>query len=137
MTDVENIAPTNSRLGENAKPPANGAAAKYRGEPTVELRHLHRFFGRLKAVDDVSFKAYAGQVMGYIGPNGAGKTTSMRVLATLDVPTAGDAFVCGYSVIDDPDQVRRFLGFMPDAFGKYGNMNVVEYLDFYARAYGM
>lgn len=107
------------------------------GEPSLEMRHLHRFFGRLKAVDNVSFKAYPGQVMGYIGPNGAGKTTSMRILATLDTPTAGDAFVCGYSVVDDPDKVRRFLGFMPDSFGKYPNMNVVEYLDFYARAYGL
>ena len=106
-------------------------------EPTLELRHLHRFFGRLKAVNDVSFKAYAGQVMGFIGPNGAGKTTSMRIVATLDTPTAGDAFVCGYSVVDDPDKVRKYIGFMPDSFGRYANMNVVEYLDFYARAYGM
>jgi ABC-2 type transport system ATP-binding protein len=107
-----------------------------RGEPTIELRNLHRHFGRLKAVNDVSFCVYPGQVMGFIGPNGAGKTTSMRILATLDIPTAGDAFVCGWSVIDDPDKVRRVLGFMPDAFGKYANMNVVEYLDFFARAYG-
>ena len=108
-----------------------------RGPPTLEVRHLHRFFGKLKAVNDVSFKAYAGQVMGYIGPNGAGKTTSMRIIATLEVPTAGDAFVCGHSVIDDPDKVRRCLGFMPDSFGRYANMNVFEYLDFFARAYGM
>ncbi len=60
----------------------------------------------------------------------------MRILATLDLPTAGDATVCGYSVIDDPDKVRRVLGFMPDSFGRYANMNVVEYLDFFARAYG-
>ena len=106
-------------------------------EVTLELRHLHRFFGRLKAVNDVSFQARAGQVMGFIGPNGAGKTTSMRIAATLDTPTAGDAFICGYSDVDDPDKVRRFLGFMPDSFGRYPNMNVVEYLDFYARAYGL
>lgn len=107
-----------------------------RRSPTLEVRNLHRFFGRLKAVNDVSFKAYPGQVMGFIGPNGAGKTTTMRVLATLDSPTAGDAFVGGYSVIDDPDQVRKLLGFMPDSFGRYPNMDVVEYLDFFARAYG-
>ena len=103
---------------------------------TIELRQLHRFFGSLRAVDDVSFSTYPGQVMGFIGPNGAGKTTSMRILATLDLPTAGDALVCGYSVIDDADQVRRVLGFMPDSYGRYPNMNVVEYLDFFARAYG-
>ena len=66
---------------------------QWSGEPVLELRHLHRFFGKLKAVNDVSFKAYPGQVLGYIGPNGAGKTTSMRIIATLDTPTAGDAFI--------------------------------------------
>jgi len=105
--------------------------------PTLECRNLHRFFGKLKAVNNVSFKAYKGEVLGFIGPNGAGKTTTMRILATLDTPTAGDAFVNGYSVVDDPDQVRRILGFMPDSFGKYQNVNVVEYLDFFARAYGL
>ncbi|MGQ0633167.1 MAG: ABC transporter ATP-binding protein [Planctomycetaceae bacterium] len=105
-------------------------------QPAFEFRNLHRQFGRLKAVNDVSFRAYSGQVTGFIGPNGAGKTTSMRILATLDLPTAGDAFVEGLSVVDDPDQVRRIVGFMPDAFGRYSNVNVVEYLDFYARAYG-
>lgn len=127
MTDTDSLAPPTPSV----PPPVD------RGSPTMEVRHLHRFFGKLKAVNDVSFKAYAGQVMGYIGPNGAGKTTSMRILSTLDVPTAGDAFVCGYSVIDDPDVVRRYLGFMPDSFGRYSNMNVVEYLDFFARSYGL
>lgn len=105
-------------------------------QPTLEIKNLHRFFGKLKAVNNVSFRAYAGQVMGFIGPNGAGKTTTMRIIATLDLPTAGDAFVCGHSVVDDPEKVRRVIGFMPDSFGKYSNMDVVEYLDFYARAYG-
>lgn len=104
--------------------------------PTIELRNLHRFFGTLRAVDNVSFSAYPGQVMGFIGPNGAGKTTAMRILATLDLPIAGDALVCGESVINEPDRVRRVLGFMPDSFGRYPNMNVLEYLDFFARAYG-
>ena len=61
----------------------------------------------------------------------------MRILATLDEPTAGDAFVDGFSVVDDPDRVRRRLGFMPDYFGTYQNVNVREYLDFFARAYGL
>lgn len=60
----------------------------------------------------------------------------MRILATLDLPTAGDALVGGWSVIDDPDKVRSEMGFMPDSFGRYSNVNVWEYLDFYARAYG-
>ena len=103
--------------------------------PMIELRGLHRYFGQTRAVDDVSFRVARGQVFGYIGPNGAGKTTSMRVLATLDLPTAGDALVDGFSVVDDPDRVRRRLGFMPDYFGTYADVNVREYLDFFARAY--
>src|SRR3954453_7149890 len=105
--------------------------------PQIELRRLHRVFEETHAVNDVSFEVYAGEVFGYIGPNGAGKTTSMRILATLDEPTAGDAFIDGFSVVEDPDRVRRRLGFMPDYFGTYQNMNVVEYLDFFARAYGL
>jgi len=105
--------------------------------PQIELRRLHRVFEQTHAVNDVSFEVYAGEVFGYIGPNGAGKTTSMRILATLDEPSAGDAFVDGFSVVNDPDRVRRRLGFMPDYFGTYQNVNVHEHLDFFARAYGL
>jgi ABC-2 type transport system ATP-binding protein len=105
--------------------------------PQIELRNLHRVFDETHAVNAVSFEVYAGEVFGYIGPNGAGKTTSMRILATLDEPTAGDAFVDGFSVVEDPDRVRRRLGFMPDFFGTYQNVNVLEYLDFFARSYGL
>ncbi len=103
----------------------------------IELRRLHRYFGRTKAVNDVSFSVERGQVFGFIGPNGAGKTTSMRILATLDCPQSGDAFIDGFSVIDDPERVRRRLGFMPDYYGTYPNMNVAEYLDFFARSYDL
>jgi len=103
----------------------------------IELRRLHRFFGRTKAVNDVSFEVPRGTVFGYIGPNGAGKTTSMRILASLELPTYGDAYVDGFSVINDPDRVRRRLGFMPDYFGTYADVNVEEYLDFFARSYGL
>ncbi|MBN2473305.1 MAG: ABC transporter ATP-binding protein [Pirellulales bacterium] len=103
--------------------------------PMIELRHLHRYFGNTRAVDDVSFAVHRGQVFGYIGPNGAGKTTSMRILASLDLPTAGDATIDGFSVVNDPDRVRHRLGFMPDYYGTYSNVNVYEYLDFFARAY--
>jgi ABC-2 type transport system ATP-binding protein len=105
--------------------------------PTIELHRLHRIFGSTHAVNDVSFEVHRGQVFGYIGPNGAGKTTSMRILATLDLPSYGDAFVDGFSCVNDPDRVRRRLGFMPDAFGTYQNVNCWEYLDFFARAHGL
>jgi ABC-2 type transport system ATP-binding protein len=103
----------------------------------IELRRLHRFFGGTRAVDDVTFEVPRGHVFGYIGPNGAGKTTTMRILATLDLPSAGDAMVDGFSVVNDPDRVRRRLGFMPDYFGVYYNVNCHEYLDFFARSYGL
>lgn len=103
----------------------------------IELRRLYRRFGTTTAVDDVSFAVRRGHVFGYIGPNGAGKTTSMRILATLDLPSYGDAFVDGFSCVNDPEYVRRRLGFMPDAFGTYRDVSCGEYLDFFARAYGL
>lgn len=105
--------------------------------PMIQLRRLFRNFGNTHAVNDVSFEVQAGQVFGFIGPNGAGKTTTMRILATLDTPDYGDALVDGFSVINDPDRVRRRLGFMPDDFGAYANMNCLEYLDFFARSAGL
>jgi ABC-2 type transport system ATP-binding protein len=103
----------------------------------LELRRLHRFFGKTPAVNDVSFEVSRGTVFGFIGPNGAGKTTTMRILATLELPTYGDALISGVSCINDPDVVRKRMGFMPDGFGTYHNMNCVEYLDFFARAFGL
>jgi len=109
----------------------------HNGSPTIELHRLHRIFGATHAVNDISFEVHRGQVFGYIGPNGAGKTTSMRILSTLDLPTYGDAYVDGFSCVNDPDRVRRRLGFMPDFFGTYANVNCWEYLDFFARAHGI
>jgi ABC-2 type transport system ATP-binding protein len=103
----------------------------------ISLRRLHRFFGETKAVNDVSFSVRRGHVFGYIGPNGAGKTTSMRILATLELPSYGDAIVDGFSCVNDPEYVRKRLGFMPDSFGTYRDVSCSEYLDFFARAYGL
>ncbi|NQT88171.1 ATP-binding cassette domain-containing protein, partial [bacterium] len=83
----------------------------------VSLKGVKRYFGPIKAVDDVSFEFDRGTVCGFIGPNGAGKTTTMRILATVDVPDAGEAAIAGRSVIQYPDKVRARLGFMPDYFG--------------------
>ena len=103
----------------------------------IQLDNVTRAFGSTLAVDDVSFHVRAGEVFGFIGPNGAGKTTSMRILSTLDTPTSGEAWVDGFSVVDDPDRVRRRLGWMPDGFGTYPNVSCEEYLDFFARSYGL
>jgi len=107
------------------------------GEAILEVDSLVRNFGKLCAVDHVSFAVGKGQVLGFIGPNGAGKTTTMRILATLDLPQAGDARINGISVIEHPEEVRRVTGFMPDYAGVYVNTTVTEYLDFFARSYGI
>ncbi|HEX3135078.1 MAG TPA: ABC transporter ATP-binding protein, partial [Planctomycetota bacterium] len=101
----------------------------------VTVEKLTRSFGSVHAVQDISFRFDAGEIFGFIGPNGAGKSTTMRILATLDLPSSGDCSVAGLSTVDDADQVRRMIGYMPDSYGAYPNMTVWEYLDFFARAY--
>jgi ABC-2 type transport system ATP-binding protein len=101
----------------------------------VTVEKLTRSFGTVHAVQDISFRFDAGEIFGFIGPNGAGKSTTMRILATLDLPSSGDCTVAGLSTVDDADQVRRMIGYMPDSYGAYPNMTVWEYLDFFARAY--
>lgn len=105
-------------------------------EPIIQVENLERDFGNVKAVDGVSFTIDPGKVVGFIGANGAGKTTTMRMMVTLDLPTAGAIRIGGVDVQDRPDEVRRRVGWMPDAYGTYDNMTVLEYLDFYGRAFG-
>jgi len=97
---------------------------------------VKRYDGTL-AVAGVDLSVEAGEIFGLVGPNGAGKTTTLRILATLLLPSAGTAEIAGLSVTRNPDQVRRVIGFMPDAFGVYDDMKVWEYLDFFARCYGI
>ncbi len=101
----------------------------------LEVKGLTRFFGGLRAVDDVSFTLEAGTILGFIGPNGAGKSTTMRIIATLDVPTQGEVLLDGKSVVEYPDLARPLIGYMPDRYGTYEDMTVLEFLDFFARAY--
>jgi ABC-2 type transport system ATP-binding protein len=103
--------------------------------PLVSVTGLTRRFGDFTAVNDLSFSFNAGEIFGFIGPNGAGKSTTMRILATLDIPSEGDCVVNGLSTVDDAEEVRRSIGYMPDSYGTYPNMTVWEYLDFFARAY--
>ncbi|MBS0210995.1 MAG: ABC transporter ATP-binding protein [Planctomycetes bacterium] len=101
----------------------------------IETRELTKVYGRLRALDRLTLKLDAGDLFGFIGRNGAGKTTTMRILATLLAPTWGEAYVCGQSVYTNPREVRRLIGFMPDSFGVYDDMRVIEYLEFFAAAY--
>ncbi|MAS92805.1 MAG: ABC transporter ATP-binding protein [Verrucomicrobiales bacterium] len=104
--------------------------------PAIEVTNLSRHFEGVHAVRGISFSVSPGQVIGFVGANGAGKTTTMRILATLDYPTEGTAKICGVDVVKYPEQVRRHIGWMPDHYGTYSNMTVLEYLDFFARALG-
>jgi len=102
-----------------------------------------RASGLVKRYDDtlalagLDLEVEAGEIYGLVGPNGAGKTTTLRILATLLEPTAGDAEIAGISLRRNPGDARRVLGFMPDVFGVYDDMKVWEYLDFFARCYGV
>ena len=103
----------------------------------LSVEHLKRDFGDVKAVDDLSFSVASGEIYGFVGPNGAGKTTTLRILATLDEPTAGDAKLDGVSVVQRPERARRAIGYMPDHLPTHRDISVDDYLDFFARAYGV
>jgi ABC-2 type transport system ATP-binding protein len=92
-------------------------------------------YGELYALNRLNLTLNQGDVYGFIGPNGAGKTTTMRILATLLNPSWGEATVCGYSIYTGSKEIRRVIGYMPDFFGVYDDMKVVEYLEFFASAY--
>jgi ABC-2 type transport system ATP-binding protein len=101
----------------------------------IETRDLTKMYGDLYALNRLTLKLEKGDVYGFIGPNGAGKTTTMRILATLLQPTWGEATVCGYSIYNNAKEIRRAIGYMPDFFGVYDDMKVIEYLEFFAAAY--
>jgi ABC-2 type transport system ATP-binding protein len=101
----------------------------------IETHKLTKRYGDLIAVNHVDLKLDQGDVFGFIGPNGSGKTTTMRMLATLLNPDYGEAYVCGKSIYTHPQEIRRLVGFMPDFYGVYDDMKVIEYLEFFAAAY--
>ena len=105
------------------------------GTPIVEIRGLVKRYDGQLAVAGIDLAIGAGEIFGLVGPNGAGKTTTMKILATLLAPTEGDALVQGIAVTEDPLEVRRRIGYMPDVYGVYDDLRVWEYLDFFARCY--
>ncbi|MFM1873756.1 MAG: putative transporter ATP-binding protein YbhF [Planctomycetota bacterium] len=105
--------------------------------PLLEVRELNRSYGKVRAVQDLSFAMARGQITGFVGPNGAGKTTTMRIAATLDIPDSGDVLIDGVSVLVEPRRARERIGYMSDQFHPYPNLDVMEYLDFFARAQGL
>jgi ABC-2 type transport system ATP-binding protein len=103
----------------------------------IEVQHLTKRYGPFTAVDDVSFKAERGEILGFLGPNGAGKTTTMRVLTGYMPPTEGRAIVAGYDVLDQPIEAKRRTGYLPETPPLYPDMTVQDYLTFCARIKGV
>jgi ABC-2 type transport system ATP-binding protein len=103
----------------------------------IEVVGLKRSFETTQAVRGVSFSFEGGQIVGFVGPNGAGKTTTMRIISTLDEPTEGDVLIDGVSVVEEPERARKLVGYVPDALPAHRDISVHDYLDFFARAYGI
>jgi ABC-2 type transport system ATP-binding protein len=103
----------------------------------IEVQHLTKRYGRVTAVDDVSFRVERGEILGFLGPNGAGKTTTMRILTGYIPATEGKAVVAGFDVFDQPIEAKRRTGYLPETPPLYPDMSVVEYLNFVANIKGV
>jgi len=103
----------------------------------IEIRDLTKRYGSFTALDHLNLSLEEGVVFGFVGANGAGKSTTFSILATLLSPTSGDALINGKSVVKEPKEVRKQIGYMPDFFGVYDQLKVEEYLDFYGASYGI
>ena len=103
----------------------------------IEVQHLTKRYGRVTAVNDVSFRVERGEILGFLGPNGAGKTTTMRILTGYMPATEGKAIVAGFDVFDQPIEAKRRTGYLPETPPLYPDMSVFEYLDFVAKIKGI
>ena len=99
----------------------------------IEVKNLTRYYGEKAAIKDVSFQVQKGEILGLLGPNGAGKTTTMRIITCYMPPTSGDAWVAGFNIWDQPMEVRRHIGYLPENPPLYNDLRVMEYLEFVAR----
>jgi ABC-2 type transport system ATP-binding protein len=105
--------------------------------PAIAVQNLGRRFGEVSAIEGVDFEVRVGELFGVVGPDGAGKTTLLRMLAGVLRPDAGDARLHGVSVVGDPEAVKHEIAYMPQRFGLYTDLTVMENLDFYADLYGV
>ncbi|HAV63129.1 MAG TPA: multidrug ABC transporter ATP-binding protein, partial [Verrucomicrobiales bacterium] len=103
--------------------------------PAVQTSSLTRVYGSMVALNNLDLTINQGDLFGFIGSNGAGKTTTLRILATFLAPSGGTATVLGHDVVKEADAVRHVIGYMPDFFGVYKDMEVTEYLDFFGACY--
>lgn len=104
---------------------------------SVEVRQLTKIYAEQKAVDEISFTAHKGEILGFLGPNGAGKSTTMKIATCFIPPSEGSVQVCGINVMDQPVAARRKIGYLPENNPLYTDMYVHEYLQFMASAHGL
>lgn len=105
-------------------------------QKVIQVNGLSKQFGNFKAVDDLSFDVYKGEIFGFLGANGAGKTTAMRMLSGLSIPTAGTATVAGFDVYRQTEQIKQHIGYMSQRFSLYEDLTILENIRFYAGIYG-
>jgi len=103
----------------------------------ITVKHLGKRYGDVIAIDDVSFTVAKGEVLAFLGPNGAGKTTTMRILTCFMPATSGTALVAGYDVFENPMEIKRRIGYLPETPPLYPEMTVTEYLNFVAKIKGL
>jgi ABC-2 type transport system ATP-binding protein len=103
----------------------------------IEVRHLTKFYGGQRGIEDVSFEAQTGEILGFLGPNGAGKTTAMRILTCYLPPTSGEARVAGFDILNQSREVRSRVGYLPENVPLYLDLTVGGYLEYVARLKGM
>src|SRR6478735_796009 len=103
----------------------------------INVRELTKRYARTTAVDHISFEVAKGQIVGFLGPNGAGKTTTMRMLTCFLPPSAGTATVAGFDVLENPMEVKRRIGYLPETPPLYPEMEVIEYLNFVGNIKGV
>ena len=103
----------------------------------IEIKGLTKKYGQFTALDNINISLEEGTVFGFVGANGAGKSTTFLILATLLQPTSGELFINGINIRENPSEIRKMIGYMPDFFGVYDQLKAGEYLDFYGASYGI
>ncbi len=103
----------------------------------LKIENLCKNYGKFRAVNDLNLHIPKGEIFGFVGPNGAGKTTTMRIICGLLDATSGKVFADGIDVVNRPKELKRIIGYMPDFFGVYDDLKVIEYLEFYASIYNI
>ncbi len=102
----------------------------------LEIRKLRKNYGKFEALKGIDLTIERGEIFGFIGPNGAGKTTTMRIICGLLQADSGEVYIDGIDALNEPDRIKRKVGYVPDFFGVYDNLKVMEYMNFFASMYG-